>query len=416
MKTLVVRGGRPLAGTVMIHGAKNGALPLLAASLLSRDPCTILGCPEISDAACALEILTYLGCRVQKQRDQIRVDAAESRGFCIPQELSCRMRGSVIFLGALLAKHGCAEIFEPGGCALGARPIDYHIRTLDELGVRAETDGDLLRFSWPSRKGGVVTLPFPSVGATENLMLAAIGVPEPVVIRGAAREPEIAELGRFLRAMGAEVKGEGSDVVTVCGGMPLRGVCWRVLPDRIEAATYLAMTAACGGDVTLADADAEPLEPVLSVLERSGCELCVSGNTIRLRSEGRRKGVGKIRAETYPGFPTDAQAPVTAALLCAEGDSSIEDTVFPARFLHVPEMRKFGADIQTDGSAAVIRGVPALHPATARATDLRGGAGLLISALTARGESRIENAELLLRGYAEPDVSLQKLGAEVFFA
>ena len=416
METLVVRGGRPLVGTVSIHGAKNGALPLLAASLLCPDDCTICGCPEISDVACAAEILTYLGCRVRRRKDVIRIDAADCSGCCIPQELSGRMRGSLIFLGALLARHGCAEISAPGGCVLGQRPIDYHVGALQTLGVIAETDDTTMRFSWPARRGGTVKLPFPSVGATENLMLAATGVPDVVVIHGAAREPEIAELGRFLRAMGAEIEGEGSPTVTICGGKPLYGVRRRVLPDRIETATYLAMTAACGGDITLERTDASLLEPVLTVLKRAGCELDAWCDTIRLRSDGALRGVEEIRAETYPGFPTDAQAPVTAALLCADGRSVIEDAVFPGRFLHVPELQKFGADIRTDGNRAVVHGVKALSPATVQATDLRGGAGVLIAALRANGESRILNAELLRRGYAEPDAALQKLGAEVCFA
>ena len=414
METLVVRGGRPLCGAISIHGAKNGVLPLLAATLLSNEPCTVSGCPEITDADCAAEILSCLGCKVCRRGELLCVDAAASKYTCIPPELSGKMRGSVIFLGALLARHGCAELSMPGGCVLGARPIDYHIRALETLGVKAETQGSVLRFSWPERHGGEVVLPFPSVGATENLMLAATGVPEPVVIRGAAREPEIAELGRFLRDMGAELSGEGGDIVTLCGGKPLHGAKRRALPDRIETATYLALTAACGGEITLRHTDPTLLLPVLDVLERAGCTLKISDDSIRLRSEGRLRGVRHVRADAYPGFPTDAQAPVTAALLRAEGISEIEDTVFPCRFRHVPELRKFGADVHASGACAVIRGVTALHPAAAFSTDLRGGAGVLIAALSAKGESRIENAKLLSRGYAALDTYLQKLGAEVF--
>ena len=415
MQTLAVRGGKPLYGTVSIHGAKNGVLPLLAATLRGHEPCTLSACPEITDVICAAEILRCLGCRVRRENDTISVEAVNASGICIPPELSRSMRGSAIFLGALLARHGCAELSAPGGCVLGERPIDFHIRALEVLGVVAESDGSVLRFRWPKRHGGVITLPYPSVGATENLMLAAVGVAEPVVIRGAAREPEIAELGRFLRAMGAELEGEGESVITLHGGKPLRGAEHRVLPDRIETATYLSMIAACGGDICLKNADAELLRPVVDVLEEAGCLILCENGEIRLRSDGELRGVGLVRAETYPGFPTDAQAPVTAALLRARGSSEIEDTVFPCRFRHIPELRKFGANIQTDGARAVIHGVRSLHSAEASATDLRGGAGVLIAALAAEGKSRIANAELLLRGYAALDISLQKLGAEVYF-
>lgn len=416
MQTLVVRGGKPLCGTICVHGAKNGVLPLLAATLLGNEISTLSGCPEITDVLCAAEILRCLGCTVWREEDVIRVDATNAFGICIPPELSGSMRGSVMFLGALLARHGCAELSAPGGCVLGERPIDYHIRALEVLGVHTESDGSVLRFGWPKRHGGVITLPYPSVGATENLMLAAMGVSEPVVIRGAAREPEVAELGRFLRAMGAEVEGEGEAIITLRGGKALRGAERRVLPDRIETATYLSAVAACGGDICLRNTDPALLRPVLDVLEKAGCLILCEDGEIRLQSSGDLHGVGMIRAETYPGFPTDAQAPVSAALLRAQGRSEIEDTVFPCRFRHVAELRKFGANIDTDNARAVISGVRSLHSATAAATDLRGGAGVLIAALAAEGESRIKNAELLLRGYAALDTSLQKLGAEVHFA
>ncbi|MBR2080980.1 MAG: UDP-N-acetylglucosamine 1-carboxyvinyltransferase [Oscillospiraceae bacterium] len=416
MQTLVVRGGKPLCGTICVHGAKNGVLPLLAATLLGNGPSELSDCPEITDVLRAAEILRCLGCAVCREGNTIRVDATKACGICIPPELSGSMRGSVIFLGALLARHGCAELSAPGGCVLGERPIDFHIRALEVLGVHTESEGSVLRFRWPKRRGGVITLPFPSVGATENLMLAAMGVSEPVVICGAAREPEVAELGRFLRAMGAEVEGEGGSVITLRGGKALHGTDRRVLPDRIETATYLSMTAACGGDICLKNTDPELLRPVLDVLEKAGCMIFCEGSEIRLQSDGDLCGVGLVRAETYPGFPTDAQAPVSAALLRAKGCSEIEDTVFPCRFRHIAELRKFGANIQTDNARAVICGVRALHGATATATDLRGGAGVLIAALAAEGESRIMHAELLLRGYAALDTSLQKLGAEVRFA
>lgn len=415
METLLVRGGHPLRGEVRVHGAKNSVLPILAACVLCPEPCTVSRCPEISDVAVAEEILRHLGCTVRRRRDSITVDAAALCRTEIPPCLMGKMRASVNFLGALLGRMGTCELSLPGGCDLGSRPIDFHIAALEALGVEWEQCGTVLRFRWPHRRGGRVRLPYPSVGATENLLLAAVTVPEPVTVCNAAREPEITDLCRFLRKLGARVEGEGGSILHVCGGRPLHGADHAVLPDRIETATYLAMTAGCGGQIRLTGTDARLLTPVLTVLERAGCRIEAAEDTITLARECPLRGVGAVETAVYPGFPTDAQAPVMAALLRAAGESRWTETVFCSRFSHVPQLRKFGASIRMEGSTAAVTGVESLHGAEASATDLRGGAGVLLAAMMAEGTSVITCAERIRRGYADLGRTLCALGAEVKF-
>ena len=413
MQTLLVRGGRALRGTVRIHGAKNSVLPILAASVLCTEPCTLTDCPALLDVAAAEEILRHLGCRTRRRGETITVDAVGVNRTEIPPCLMEKMRASVIFLGALLGRFGECELSLPGGCNLGSRPIDYHIRALEALGVTAEQYGTALRFTWKERRGGCVTLPYPSVGATENLILAAVTVPEPVIVRNAAAEPEIADLCRFLAAMGAHIRGIGCGELQIYGGTPLHGGSYRIMPDRVETATYLAMTAACGGEICLHNTDADLLLPVLSVLRRGGCRITAEEDSLTLTREKPLRGIGTVVTEVYPGFPTDAQAPLMAAFLCAKGESRWVETVFRGRFCHVPQLQKFGASIQVEDNAATVTGVERLHGAEAAATDLRGGAGILLAALAAEGESRITCAELLQRGYADLTENLCALGAVI---
>ena len=413
MEKLIIRGGKPLYGAVEIHGAKNSILPILAAGVLCPDRCVIARCPDILDVSAALEILTHLGCRAEIVGTAVVMDAADAQKTEIPPRLMSKMRASVNFLGALLGRFGRGELSLPGGCSLGARPIDYHINALRSLGVTLEEAGDTLQFSWPKRHGGEVTLPFPSVGATENVVTAAVTIPEPVVLKNAAREPEVQDLCGFLTAMGAEISGAGTDTIYIRGGKPLSGAVYTVLPDRIETATYLAMAAACGGRVTAKNAKAEYLQPVLDVLNKAGCRIGISSKDICLTAENPLRSVGTVETAAYPGFPTDAQAPVMAALLRAQGESVFLETVFCSRFQHVAQLKKFGAEIEVQGCMARVRGVEALDGARVRATDLRGGAGLLTAALQANGVSVIENTELVRRGYARLAENLRNLGAEI---
>lgn len=405
-------GGRPLRGTVPIHGAKNSVLPILAATLLAGGPCIIHNCPKIADVETAVQILRSLGAVVERSEDTLRVNTAQASGTRIPPELMKRMRAAVIFLGPLLGRFGNAEFSLPGGCPLGERPIDLHLRGLRHMGAQVETDGECFSCTAPVLTGGTVALPFPSVGATENLMLAAVCSRGQTAICNAAREPEIVDLANFLLACGGQISGAGTSVIRVEGGHDLHGCEFTVMPDRMEAATYLAAAAATKGDLTLRNAVAGHLTAVLDVLGRAGCRLTVGPDWIRLRSEGLR-AVSPIRTAPYDGFPTDAQAPVMAAMTLAEGSSLFEETIFSNRFCHVGALCAMGADIRAVRQIALVRGVPNLRGAQVSAADLRGGAAITIAALCAQGESTVLNTEHMERGYADFVQILRSCGAEI---
>ncbi len=412
MRTLVLQGGRPLKGELHIHGAKNSILPILSACVLTPERNVITRCPKLSDVAAAMEILDAFGCRGERLGEAVVVDSAPAKHWRIEPHLMGKMRASMTFLGALLGRFGHGEMTYPGGCTLGKRPINYHIAALKTLGVTLQEQGETLLFSWPHRRGGEVFLPFPSVGATENVLMAAVTANDETVIRNAAREPEVVDLCNFLCAMGAEISGIGTSTLYIRGGKKLHGTTYCVIPDRMETATYLAMTAACGGRIRLRDTDPALLRPVLDTLRQAGCDIQEGQKEITLTQTGRLKVPKCITTAAYPGFPTDAQAPMVAALLRAQGECTVEETVFSQRFDHVEELRKFGADVRLHGNSATIYGVEKLHAAHACATDLRGGAGVLIAALQATGESRIHCSHLLGRGYADLLGQLRRLGVE----
>ena len=411
MKYLCIRGGRALNGAVSVQGAKNAVLPLLAAALAVADRCTLENCPDIRDVHIALELLRSLGCRAAFADGTVEVDSTDRSGTALDPALAGRMRASVLFLGALTAAAGRAEIPLPGGCCLGERPLDLHLRALEALGATiTERDG-----SYACRaerlRGTTVLLRYPSVGATENLMLAALAAEGETTLLGAAREPEITELAAFLNACGARIFGAGSSTLHIRGGA-LHGCRWRVMPDRMAAATLLCAAASAGGDVLLERVRPCELEPVTAALRRAGCTVQAEEETVRLRA-GRLHAIPPIVTAPYPGFPTDAQAPLMAALLKAEGTTVLEETVFENRFRHVPALRRLGGNVRLAGRMASICGVPALHGCRMEATDLRGGAAMLIGALGALGESRLENIGHLERGYAQLSQTLRLLGADV---
>lgn len=410
MSYIRVTGGKPLRGTLAVQGAKNAVLPILAATLCTRSRCVLRGCPEISDVHSAIEILRALGCAAEMQNDTVTVDAAQASGCEIAPELARKMRSSVTFLGALVACCGAARVPLPGGCVLGKRPLDLHLQGLEALGTEVLLeDGCLLCRGKP--RGGTALLRYPSVGATENLMLAALGAGETVTILGAAKEPEIEDLASFLNACGADVRGAGSNRIQVFSA-PKRGCEYSVLPDRMAAASYLCAAAAVGGDLCLTRVRPEHLRPVLDTLFAAGCEVEASEDRICLRAAALQAPPPIVTAP-YPGFPTDAQAPVMAALLRASGTTVFDETVFEDRYRHVPALRQLGAEIRVCGSIASVRGVETLTGADMTATDLRGGAAMLIAALSARGESRIFAPEHLARGYEHLTENLRALGAEV---
>ena len=413
MEALVIGGGNPLCGTVEINGAKNAALPLLAATVLHGGTYILHNCPDITDVALAAEIIEALGGRVHRAGKTLTVDTQSVTAWRVPAELMARMRASVLFLGPLLGRFGRAVLTMPGGCPLGKRPIDLHLDAVAQMGAAVTLQEGEIRCEASKLHGCTIDLLFPSVGATENALLAAAACRGTVIIRNAAREPEIACLAEFLRAMGAEISGVGTETLTVAGGRPLGDAACTVLPDRIETATYLCAAAGCGGDITLLHTDGGLLLPVLETLSDAGCRVEQAGDCLKLRSDGSLRAAGTIQTAPYPGFPTDAQALVMAALLRADGCTRFSETIFERRFSHVAQLRRFGAEIETAGPTALVRGVRQLHAAEAGGSDLRASAAIVIAALQAPGESRIYGINHLHRGYDNLEGGLRKLGAEI---
>lgn len=410
METLCITGGQPLHGTLAVQGSKNAVLPLLAAAAAVPGRSVLLGCPSIRDLRVSCALLEGLGLSCQAAGDTLFLDAAAPPRTDPDPALAGQLRSSVLLLGALLGRCGQAEIPLPGGCVLGARPLDLHLKGLEALGVEVRREDCLLRCRGRPR-AGTVRLPYPSVGATENLMLAALGASGPVRICGAAREPEIRDLAAFLNACGARVTGAGSACVRITPA-PLHGAVHRVLPDRMEAATWLCAVAAAGGTLRLTGLCPAQLEPVLRTLEHAGCELTREPAALTLRA-GALRAPKPVVTGPYPAFPTDAQAPMMAALLRAQGRTLFSETVFEDRFRHVPALRAMGAQIELSGRRAVVQGTAKLRGAEMAATDLRGAAAMVCAALGAEGESRITQAWHLDRGYADFAARLRALGAEV---
>ena len=412
MSAYLVEGGRPLDGSVRIHGAKNSVLPILAACLLVPGECVVRNCPDLSDVTASLDILRHLGCAVRREGDAVIVDASAPTGWDVPDDLMREMRSSVIFLGAVLGRMGQADLCAPGGCELGPRPIDLHLAAMRSLGaVIAEAGGGL--HCTGGLRGADIVFSLPSVGATENAMLAAVAAEGDTTITNAAREPEIVDLQQFLCAMGADVHGAGSSVITIRGGKRLHGGAYAVMGDRIVAATYLAAAASAGGTVEVTGVDWRHLSTVTAVLAEAGCTLTSTPERILLRCQAPLRGVRPVRTAPYPGFPTDAQAPLMAALCKGTGCSVFVENIFESRYRHVDELCRMGAEIQVEGRVAVVYGVPRLHAAQVRSTDLRGGAALVVAALGAEGESNVSGIHHVERGYQDLPGDLRLLGASV---
>lgn len=411
MESLTVTGGSRLCGALEVSGSKNAVLPILAATAAIGDTCVLHNCPKIRDVETALKILRELGCRTRRSGHTLTVDASCRCRTAVPELLSLQMRSSVLFLGALT---GCGEgavIHTPGGCVLGKRPIDLHISGLQTLGAEVMIEGSRIACAAKPLRGGTVFLPYPSVGATENLMLAALGCTEPVWIIGAAKEPEIVDLGGFLKACGAEVTGAGTSAVCVRGGQ-LHGAEYTVMPDRMEAVTYLSAAVSTGGELTLSKLVPQHISTVLQVFRAAGCTVRESADCVFIRAE-KLHAPKPVLTGPYPAFPTDAQPTVMAALLKAAGLTVFAENVFENRFRHVPALRALGADIETAGRIAAVRGVPALHGAALSATDLRGGAAMLVAALGAQGDSAVNCLHHVDRGYEALAQKLRSLGAKL---
>ncbi len=413
MSYMTIDGGTPLRGEVSVQGAKNSVLPILAAALLSAGVCRIEGCPHLSDVESASDILRYLGCAVQWDGGDLLVDSTTLTRCDIPQTLMRRMRSSVIFLGAILARCGWAELSYPGGCELGPRPIDLHLAALRALGADIDDTGGTLRCRARRLQGCQLVLATPSVGATENAMLAACGAEGETVICNAAREPEIADLQDFLCAMGADVRGAGGSVITVTPAKALHGCVHRVIPDRIVTATYLCAAAAAGGDITLRNTEHRHLAAVTTALEQAGCTVECGRDHIRLIRQAPLRAIAPVRTAPYPGFPTDCQAILMAALLRGRGTTVFVENIFQSRYRHVPELVRMGADIRTEGRVAVVCGVERLHGTDTVATDLRGGAALAVAGLAAEGMTTVQGMEHIRRGYEDLPGDLRTLGAHI---
>ena len=412
MSQLLVRGGQPLHGEVTIQGAKNSVLPILAATVLTGDRVVLRGCPRLRDVDASIRILQSLGCRAQWEGDALTVDTAALNRSEISDILMREMRSSAIFLGAVLARLGRADISYPGGCELGPRPIDLHLSGLRDLGADIREEGGILHCTASRLAGRELMLSLPSVGATENLMLAACGAEGTTVISNAAREPEIVDLQDFLNACGAEVSGAGSTSVTIRGGKPLHGCEFRCMPDRIVAATYLCACASAGGEVYLRGARERHLATVADALRQAGCTVAGDGEGIACRCRRRLRAVRPVRTAPYPGFPTDAQAVLMAAMLKSRGTTVFEENIFENRYRHVDELTRMGAEIRVAGRVAVVTGVERLSGAAVRCTDLRGGAALCVAALAADGETRIFETAHIDRGYEDIVRDLRALGAD----
>ena len=414
MEALVIYGGKPLTGTVKIDGAKNAVLPILAATVRHGARYTLHNCPDIADVHLAGEIIGLLGGTVTRQGSTLQVDTRELTGWEIPASLMERMRASVLFLGAILARFGRAHLTLPGGCPLGRRPIDLHLEVMSQLGAAVTMQDGEIRCTVDRFHGGQICFPLPSVGATENFLLAATACDGEATLYNAAREPEIVDMAAFLTAMGADIQGAGTEVITVTGGMPLHGAIHSIVPDRIETATYLCACAGCGGDITLTETDGDLLLPVLQALRQAGCTVEGQNGQLRICAQGRLAAIPEVMTAPYPGFPTDVQAVFMAAMLRAKGETAVTETVFDSRFGHVEQLCRYGAGIRCAGPTARIRGVEVLHPAEVEGTDLRGTAALVLAALQAPGKSTVFGLKHLDRGYASMEEKLRRLGVRTF--
>jgi len=417
MSKLIIEGGVPLCGVIGVQGAKNSVLPILAATLLCEGECIIDNCPDISDTYSACEILRSLGGsafspKIQDSVNTFYVNSSFAAGFVISEELMRKMRSSVIFLGPLLARFGKAIISSPGGCELGPRPIDLHLSSLCKLGVTVSEEHGYLSCEAKELHGAEINLSFPSVGATENIILAAVKANGKTVINNAAKEPEIEDLQNFLNKAGADISGGGTGRITVNGVKKINGVRYRVIPDRIAAGTYLCATAITHGNILLKNVCPEHISSVISFLSDCGCEIEVFDDSVSLSCDKLSSG-SPVRTMPYPGFPTDMQAIVMAAMTLAKGNTVFVETIFENRYKHIGELRRMGAKITADGRVAVVEGVKKLYGASVECPDLRGGAALMVAALAAEGTTVIENIRHIDRGYEKPESVLSSLGAKI---
>ena len=412
MDQLVIAGGKPLAGEIEVSGAKNAALPILCAGLLTEQPLALDNVPDLKDVGTLLRLLGSMGVGVDRAPHRVTLCAQSVGSPVAPYDLVKTMRASILVLGPLLARFGHARVSLPGGCAIGERPVDLHIKGLQAMGAKIDIEHGYIVAEAPRLKGARIFMDTVTVTGTENLMMAAALAEGVTVLENAAREPEVIDLAECLVRMGARIRGHGSDVVTVEGVSRLRGAHHRIMPDRIETGTFLVAAAATGGDVRLVGARADTLDAVLDKLEEANAVVERGDGEIRVRMRGPNHGVS-LRTAPYPAFPTDMQAQFMAMNAVAQGTTVVTETIFENRFMHVQELRRLGANIEVEGNAAIIRGVSKLEGAAVMATDLRASASLVIAGLIAHGETVVDRIYHLDRGYERIEQKLSQLGAAI---
>ena len=414
MSKFVVKGKNPLLGEIKVQGAKNSVLPILAATILADSECVIHNCPYLRDVDKTDLVLQRLGCKVTRELNTVIINPT---GFCsckIREDLMREMRSSIIFLGAIISKCSKAIVSMPGGCPIGLRPIDLHLKALKQLGVEITEEHGYINCKAKKLKGANIHLDFPSVGATENIMLASVYAEGETTISNAALEPEIVDLANFLNKMGAKVSGAGSGYIKIIGvKAPLKGVEHTVIPDRIAAATYLAAAAATEGEMFLTNTQPKHMGAMLHILSEMGMYIKSEKDTIHLKHRGKLKAIHHLRTMPYPGLPTDIQSPFMTLCTIANGCTVFTETIFENRFRHIDELIRMGADIKVEGRSAIIRGVKSLSGANVVAHELRGGAALVVAALCAEGESEIEGIEYIDRGYETIEKYLSDCGGDI---
>lgn len=413
--TIVIKGGRRLEGEIKLQGSKNSSLPILAATVLVDGISEIHNCPDLTDVSAAISILTHLGCKVERQGNTVTVDSRCVSLHSIPDSLMREMRSSIVFLGSILGRTGQVRLSSPGGCEIGLRPIDLHISSLREMGITVdESRGHIACRREGVYKNTVVSLSFPSVGATENIILASALGEGRTVILNAAREPEISDLADFLCKCGCKVEVTGQGTVIIDAVRKAHGAVHTVIPDRIAALTYLSCVASSGGDVLINNTDTSDYRTVLPFFEGAGCEISDNITNIRIKMNTRPSALKDIRTLPYPGFPTDAQAPLMAMSCVAKGNGVIVENIFEGRFKHVGELVRMGAKIKLEGRVALIEGVDSLYGTEVECPDLRGGAALVVAGLAAKGITRISSVYHIDRGYENIEECLRGIGADVY--
>lgn len=412
MASYIIEGGRRLEGTVKISGSKNSALPIIAATILNSGKTILYNVPNIQDTYMMFKILETLGAKVERKNGKVKIDTSKIKKFEIPEELMHKMRSSVILAGALIGRYKRAIFSYPGGCDIGSRPIDLHLKSFEKLGIVVNQNHGSIECSAEEIKGEKINLDFPSVGATENAILASILADGITTITNAAREPEIVDLQNFLNKMGAKVIGAGTDEIQIEGVKRLKDTSYNIMPDRIEAGSFLCFAAATKGNVILENVNPNHITPIINKLEEADCKIIVDKSKIKIVAPKKLKALD-IKTMPYPGFPTDMQSIMAAMLTTAKGTSIIIENIFENRYKYTQELNKMGAKITIEGKSAIIRGTRKLYGANVKSTDLRGGAALILAGLMAKGKTEIDEIEYILRGYENLDEKLRKLGASV---